>query len=144
MTTNTNARGKAPRRATKPAQPRTLDFVNALIKNGGIFAGDVSDGYHTFNELYDHRIRLYIALCSLLSGDIADGTVWCTRTHSDGSLWPGWFLLGIGSKAGEQITYHLPESHWDEVATFATVLDKAPEFDGHTPADVLERLREQF
>ena len=31
------------------------------IKNG-----DISDGYHTFDELYEHRIALFITLARLL------------------------------------------------------------------------------
>lgn len=27
-------------------------------------AGEVSDGYHTFDELYEHRVALFIALCN--------------------------------------------------------------------------------
>ena len=27
----------------------------------------ISDGYHTFGELYDHRITLYISLCGFAS-----------------------------------------------------------------------------
>ena len=48
--------------------------------------------------------------------------------------------MGIFKEKGKQITYHLPEKYWEEVSDFASVLEKAPEFDGHTPEDVLERL----
>ena len=43
-------------------------------------------------------------------------------------------------EAGSQMTYHIPESRWEET-DFAATLDRAHEFDGHTPADVLERLK---
>ncbi|MEC7753799.1 MAG: hypothetical protein VYB44_07200 [Bacteroidota bacterium] len=104
----------------------------------------VSDGYHTFKELYDHRIRLWITLCMVIAdlNNPKDNPVWITTVHSDGSSWDGWFLLGLGKKKGQQITYHLPNSYWNECTRFATILDKAPEFDGHTSADVLERLKE--
>lgn len=96
----------------------------------------VSDGYHTFAELYEHRIILYITLCRELPVEC-----WKSKVHSDGSVWDGWFLLGINKKAGEQITYHLPVKYWNE-CWFAETLDKAPEFDGHTSQDVLKRLME--
>jgi hypothetical protein len=48
--------------------------------------------------------------------------------------------MGIGKEKGKQISYHLPLSRWDETY-FAETLDKAPEWDGHTSADVLERLK---
>lgn len=100
----------------------------------------ISDGYHTFDELYDHRITLYIALCYSLVGSDYGRIIWRSQKHSDGSNYDGWFLLGIGDKKGEQITYHIPNERWDETE-FAKVLDKAPEFDGHTPQAVLERIK---
>lgn len=105
----------------------------------GPITGETSDGYHTFNELYDHRIVLFLALCratDIVSPGIA---IWRSKLHSDGSAFDGWFVMGIGTTPGEQITYHLPLSRWDDAA-FAETRERAPEFDGHTSADVLERL----
>ena len=106
--------------------------------------GEISDGYHTFNELYDHRITLYIALCKAIhlscENNGFNNIVWRSKKHSDGSMMDGWFIMGIGKKAGEQVTYHLPLDRWKET-DFAETLDKAPEYDGHTPADTLERLK---
>jgi hypothetical protein len=105
--------------------------------------GQVSDGYHTFGELYEHRIALWIALCRVHSSEFETPQkqlVWRSKLHSDGSSYDGWFLLGMNRKPGEQITYHLPMAYWDR-CSFAATLDRAPEFDGHTPQDVLERLR---
>lgn len=48
--------------------------------------------------------------------------------------------MGINKDKGEQITYHLPIKYWEE-CSFAPILEKAPEWDGHTPADVLNRLK---
>lgn len=104
------------------------------------------DGYHTFDELYEHRIALYIALCkSKNEWHIDNGSeqfVWRSKKHSDGELSFGgeWFVLGIGKEKGEQITYHLPISKWDET-DFAETLEKAPDWDGHTSDDVLERVK---
>lgn len=116
--------------------------INALIKEHGVDTNKISDGYHTFGELYDHRIALWIALCKRIknSMSIYGPDVWRSIYHSDGTTFNGWFVLGItafGSK--EQVTYHLPMKFWDKTA-FANTLEKAPEFDGHTSADVIERL----
>lgn len=112
----------------------------------------VSDGYHTFEELYDHRITLFIALCRTLvwavrNQDMYEGDtpgryedVWRSKVNGDGSTWKDYFILGINKEPGEQITYHLPLSRWEET-DFAETLDKAPVWDNHTPADVLERLK---
>ncbi len=102
--------------------------------------GQLSDGYHTFDELYEHRIINYIALCTSM---IREGyeTVWKTRVHSDGIIWDGWFLLGIFKEKGKQITYHIPYSKWGNECKYIPEIEKAPEYDGHTSADVLERLK---
>jgi len=100
---------------------------------------EVSDGYHTMDELYEHRITLFIALCKQYTR--ATGfRPWRSKLHADGSSFEGWFILGLMDEPGKQITYHLPLSKWDDVA-FADTRDKAPEFDGHTPDDVIKRLK---
>jgi hypothetical protein len=101
--------------------------------------GSTSDGYHTFDELYDHRITLWIALCRKIREANKVSDVWRSRVHSDGSSFDGWFVLGTGYARGEQITYHLPLSRWNET-DFAHELDHAPPFDGHTSADLLARI----
>lgn len=101
----------------------------------------VSDGYHTFDELYDHRISLFIALVRVVALSKFRQT-WRSKLHSDGTAFDGWFILGINKEGGGQITYHLPLDRWDETADYAETLERAPEFDGHTPADVLERLKQ--
>ena len=123
-----------------------LSKVQKEVDNLGVggLKGKISDGYHTFDELYEHRIVLFIALCKALWIDPQYQTgqkshVWRSLKHSDGSSFNGWFVMGIGKERGEQITYHLPMSKWEETE-FAPTLDFAPNFDGHTPEDVLKRL----
>lgn len=108
--------------------------INTLIAEG-CDTNQISDGYHTFGELYEHRIVLFIALCRHLEKE----RVWRSKAHSDGSVWEGWFILGVGKKQGEQITYHLPMSKW-EATEFAETLEKAPEYDRHTSEEVLQRI----
>lgn len=110
-----------------------------VTMDGEDATGKISDGYHTFDELYDHRITLWIALCRLLEHENINAT-WRAIVHSDGSSFDGWFILGTRKNAGEQITYHLPLSRWEETE-FAQTLDTAPKFDGHTSQDVLERIK---
>lgn len=87
--------------------------------------------------MYNHRIALWIALCRAKSE--AGFVPWRSKVHSDGTAIDGWFILGFDWARGKQITYHLPMGRWSETE-FAHTLDKAPEWDGHTSADVLERL----
>lgn len=98
----------------------------------------ISDGYHTFKELYEHRIVLFIAFCKLLIN--LGHIVWRSKLHSNGTMFDGWFIMGISKEKGEQITYHLPIEKWKDTG-FAETLKKSPEFDGHTPKDVLERIK---
>jgi len=113
---------------------KKANFINWLIKFLKVDTNKISDGYHTFEELYDHRIALWIALCE----DHCDS--WKSRTHSDGSKWDGWFIMGIYSDKGKQLTYHLPDKYWKRCEGIPT-LSKAPEYDGHTPNDVIKRLK---
>lgn len=119
-------------------------FENKMVLLGGDDM-QVSDGYHTMDELYEHRIELFIQLCkyhAAIAG-VTDtpNVVWRSKFHSDGSAFEGWFILGIGKEEGLQITYHLPIDRWDDTASFAEDLDRAPEWDNHSSADVLRRLK---
>lgn len=98
--------------------------------------GQVSDGYHTFDELYDHRCLLFIAL---LNAHNHKPWAWRSLKHHDGSEWEGWFIAGLHLDSGD-ITYHLPTKYWD-LCRNALTLDTAPEWDGHTSQDVLDRLK---
>ncbi len=102
------------------------------------------DEYHTFDELYDHRITLFIALCKSMKNDLGDWRkVWRSERHSDGEICFGTgtqFIMGIGKEAGHQISYHIPFERWNET-DFAETLNTAPKWDGHTSDDVLVRLK---
>lgn len=111
----------------------------------------VSDGYHTIQELYDHRIALYIAFCQAKVehwatlrvganlGVPAHWECWRSKLHADGTSYDGWFILGMTKGPGTDISYHLPLSYWDATG-FAETLERGREWDGHTSADVLERI----
>jgi hypothetical protein len=119
----------------------TAKEINLLIEKHKVVTNDVSDGYHSFGELYEHRITLFIALAKqLLKRKSFKLPIWKTRLHDDGVEWAGWFIVGIGEKAGEQISYHLPIAKWVACA-FIPERDRAPKWDGHTANDVLERLK---
>lgn len=114
-------------------------FINWMIKVLKVDPGEISDGYHTFNELYDHRIILYLSLCRLIL-KTHFRTVWKNKYHSDGTQYPGWFLLGINMGEGYQMTYHIPMKYWNMINCVEFGIDDAVEFDGHTPKDVLSRM----
>jgi hypothetical protein len=102
--------------------------------------GKTSDGYHTFDELYEHRHALFITLCRTVARELSDERVVRSQHHYDGTMINGWFILMIdGDRRGEQISYHLPLRLWDQT-NFANTLDRAPDWDGHLSQDVLARL----
>jgi hypothetical protein len=52
-------------------------------------------------------------------------------------MYDGMFIAGINTLGG-QATYHCDTPYWD---TFEVMeLDKAPEWDGHTPEQAIERI----
>lgn len=119
----------------------TTKLINNLIVNSKTLDTNlISDGYHTFGELYEHRITLFIALCRIYSLEMG-GPVWKSKKHHDGTSYDGWFIMGIFKNKGCQISYHLPISRWDDI-DYCEELECAPEWDGHTSNDVLERLKQ--
>lgn len=98
---------------------------------------DVSDGYHTFAELYEHRYALTLALMKS-----NPKKSWVSRRHHDGKMFQGMFITGIKLPQG-QISYHLPNRLWKAaVLTKAKVLRSAPLWDGHDSDLVVRRLIE--
>lgn len=93
----------------------------------------ISDGYHSFDELYEHRAALFIRLANAHPNQ-----AWRSRHHSDDSMFDGFFIAGINLDSG-QISYHLEDRYWDYLGNVCT-LDNAPEWDGHSPSDVVKRL----
>ena len=100
--------------------------------NIGINTDLISDGYHTFGQLYYQRCVLFATICNQ-NKDIS----WKSKKHSDGSMYENYFIVGIETPKGNY-TYHYEMKYWDlfEVKE----LDNAPEWDGHTEEDVLKRL----
>ena len=99
---------------------------------------DVSDGYHTFRELYEYRM-LYNAVAVrhwLLSG-IGVTKSW---RHHDGELCfgGGWFIVTADLPQG-QVSNHYPAHDWP--LFIVPEVDRSPEWDGHTPQDAAERIR---
>ena len=96
--------------------------------------GQISDGYHTFDELYKHRHLLFFALLIQHSSN-----AYKSHLHHDGSSFDDYFIAGCDLCPGV-ITYHLPNSMWDLCP--APEIEYAPEWDGHTSNDICDRLRD--
>lgn len=111
-----------------------------------VLCEDISDGYHTMSELYEHRYALFAALIKVYDNYLTPlGSrvkCWKSKLHDDGTIFDDSFIVGMSIQkfdgTHESITYHLPLSWWGKFNVVE--LDKAPTWDGHTPKNVIERL----
>lgn len=97
--------------------------------------GEISDGYHTFNELYYYRMLYNAAFFNLLPKE----WVHKSKRHHTGEecFGGGWFIVMANLPTG-QISNHYELKDWD----LFKVPEKefADEWDGHTPQEAAERL----
>ena len=117
---------------------RIASIADNLIENGVIpipetGIGDLSDGYHTFNELYHHRAILFSVICNVFKD-----RAWKSKKHHDGTMYDGMFIVGIDTPKG-QATYHYDiDPYWGMFQV--KELSNAPEWDGHTPDEAINRI----
>ena len=95
--------------------------------------GEVSDGYHTFDELYNHRCTLW---CIILTDN--KELAFKTKLNDKKEVMEGWFIAGLDTPYG-QITYHLPMSMYDRLNV--KEIEYNANYDGHDSEDALLRLR---
>lgn len=88
----------------------------------------ITDGYHSFKELYQHRCILFSVICNS-NKELS----WKSKKHADGSMFKDYFIVGINTKEGS-FTYHYHIDEWDRFKV--KELDNAPEWDGHTSQDI--------
>lgn len=111
------------------------DYEKKLADFCGVSdVGDVSDGYHTFNQLYHQRAVLFAALV-MQNKDKA----WKTHKHEDGEpcFGGGWFLVSIDTPKGTY-GYHYEDKYWDLFD--CQELEKAKHWDGYTEEDVMRLM----
>jgi len=94
--------------------------------------GNTSDGYHTFNELYYHRMVLFSIICNQNKE-----RAWKSKKHNDGSMYENYFIVGISTNEGDY-TYHYQLDEWDYFDV--KELSFAPKWDGHKPEDITRLL----
>lgn len=98
--------------------------------------GEISDGYHTFNQLYHQRAILFATIVNQ-NKDKA----WKSYKHSDGEYCfdsnGEWFIVGVDTPKGSY-TYHYSKEYWDYFD--CKELDCGKEWDGHTEEDVTRLL----
>lgn len=95
-------------------------------------SGLISDGYHTFDELYHHRMILFSVICNQ-NRDKA----WKSKSHADGTMYDEYFIVGITTDEGDY-TYHYHIDNWSYFKV--KEVEFAPEWDGHKPEDIKRLL----
>lgn len=104
--------------------------------NGDIDIGEISDGYHTFNQLYHQRAILFATIVNQNKDKS-----WKSFKHEDGKYCfdsnGEWFIVGIDTKEGSY-TYHYEKKYWDYFK--CQELECAKKWDGHTEKDVTRLL----
>lgn len=95
------------------------------------------DEYHTMEELYDYRM-LYNAMAANARPDISVKSL----RHSDGEYCfganSGYFVVSMNLPTG-QVNNHYKTKDWDQFQI--PEVERAPEWDGHTPDTAAARLR---
>lgn len=92
----------------------------------------ITDGYHTMDELYEHRTILF----SIIYNTLGNLRAWKTKEHhpmDDTPMYEGYFLAGIHTDEGDY-SYHCEMKYWD--LFHGVTLEHAPVFDGHKPSDI--------
>lgn len=109
--------------------------ISFRLKERGYSAGEITDGYHTFNELYHHRAVLFSVICSAYKE-----RAWKSKQHHDpdDAMFDGMFIVGIDTPEG-QATYHYDIIPYWEMFNVKE-LDRAPKWDGHTPDEAIKRI----
>jgi len=113
--------------------------INAICEVAGVAEiDDLSDGFHTFRQLYYQRMMLFATIVKQ-NKDKA----WKSLRHEDGELCfgGGWFIVGIDTPEGSY-TYHYENKYFDLFD--CEILDYGKHWDGHTEKDVSRLLSLQF
>lgn len=86
---------------------RGIDVCEEILDQYNI--GELSDGYHTFNSLYEQRMYLFATIVNQ-NKDKA----WKSYKHEDGELCfgGGWFIVGVDTPNGSY-TYHYENKYYD-------------------------------
>jgi len=109
--------------------------INAICEVAGVTEiDDLSDGFHTFRQLYYQRMMLFATIVKQ-NKDKA----WKSLRHEDGELCfgGGWFIVGIDTPEGSY-TYHYEDNYYSLFD--CEELERGKHWDGHTEKDVTRLL----
>lgn len=117
----------------------SIDDINKQIlelKIKGENVKNISDGHHTFLELYELKMVLFSALCNAYPE-----LCWKSKKHFDEAndpMFNGCFIVGINTPKGVT-TYHFKLKYWDEFNV--PIIANAPKYDGYSYNESLEKIK---
>lgn len=101
--------------------------------------GNTSDGYHTFNELYEFRLAYNVALFNEFAKS-NKYSVHKSKKHFDGEdCFGGGYFIVVAILPEGQISNHYKLEYWD-LFNIPDTPKALFEYDGHTGKDVIHRL----
>ena len=119
-------------------QHENINPIIVAMKDTGVLnTKKVSDKYHTFGDLYDHRNYLFSVICSQNKDKS-----WKSKKHFDEEndpMFNGDFVVGINTPLGV-VSYHCKLEFWD-LFDDVKEIPNAPEYDGCTQDETFARLR---
>lgn len=115
--------------------------TNTIYLPPGIDPGNISDGYHTFNELYEFRMMYNACLFNEWAMQNKYSVHKSRHHHSGEPCFDGKFFIVVAMLPRGQISNHYKLEHWDlfDIPVEPKALF---EYDGHNGSDVLYRLRQ--
>ena len=119
----------------EPMTNTEIERRKAICEAAGVDdIDDVSDGFHTFRQLYYQRMMLFAAIVKQ-NKDKA----WKSLRHEDGELCfgGGCFIVGIDTPEGSY-TYHYEDKYFSLFD--CEELERGKHWDGHTEKDVIRLL----
>lgn len=134
-----------------------VNLINATVEqfDDGSLTNFITDGSHTFGELYHHRAVLTALFAKQVRTwergfDAAVKSGWIdqekhdtltqlcgvvrSKKHADGTMFDGYFVVLFTTPTGDY-SYHYPITEWDLFDGIRTV-EKTGEYDGHKPEDI--------
>ena len=125
---------------SKPEGPSFTDGINLQIqifkeRHPNMSMGEISDGYHSFNELYDHRAKLF---ATIVNCEKWNHLAWKSKQHEDGSMFDGMFIVGINTPEGPASYHYDIDPYWDMF--HCEELPQAPHYDGYSDEESVQRI----
>lgn len=121
------------------------DETNTAVVASYDKMSEISDGYHTFAELYRYRMLYQAAWFNEIQLDhesegYSNYGLCKSKLHHDGTMFEGGYFIVVAQLPTGQISNHYKLEHWDMFKL--PEVEKAPEWDGHTPTEAADRIEQ--